>query len=255
MITLIDGILIVGATIILSLAGMLLVRRSVSLSTLEAHHGVAGAAYATIGVMYSIMLTFVVVAVWQQYNDADNHATQEANALVDLYYLTDALPEAERQRFQQTLLAYARVVVDEEWSTMSRGEASPRAVALITDLWQGYVRFEAKTAHHEALHAESLRRMDEMGEARRLRILDSRLTLPAVLWVVLIAGAVITVGFSYFFGVKSLAAQTLMTAALSVLIGMLLLLTYEFDNPFKGDTRVNPTAFELVLDQLAGTGR
>jgi hypothetical protein len=43
-----------------------------------------------------------------------------------------------------------------------------------------------------------------------------------VLWLVLIAGAVITLGYPAFFGSMNVAAQTLMTATLAALVALIL---------------------------------
>jgi hypothetical protein len=57
---------------------------------------------------------------------------------------------------------------------------------------------------------------------------------------VLIVGAVISVAFTYFFGVRSLAAQALMVSALAALIGLVLAAILALDLPFSGGISVSP---------------
>ena len=52
----------------------------------------------------------------------------------------------------------------------------------------------------------------------------ARVGLPRIVWVFLIASGVVTVAFSYFFGVRQVASQLLMTAALAGTIGAALVL-------------------------------
>jgi hypothetical protein len=68
-----------------------------------------------------------------------------------------------------------------------------------------------------------------------------------IMWAVLIAGAVVTVGFTYLFGFKQTIMQQLMIGSLSILIGLVLFLTVALDYPFKGGIVVQPEAFENAL--------
>jgi len=52
----------------------------------------------------------------------------------------------------------------------------------------------------------------------------------------------------------SLVAQGLMTAALAIVIASVLFVIVEFDRPFTGDIRVEPTTFEQLLVSMQGEG-
>jgi hypothetical protein len=71
----------------------------------------------------------------------------------------------------------------------------------------------------------------------------------------LVIGAVVTVGFSYFFAVEDGWIQGLMTASLATLVALLLLLEYQLDMPYRGVSAIEPTAMELVRTEIdAGLG-
>ena len=59
-----------------------------------------------------------------------------------------------------------------------------------------------------------------------------------------------TIAFTFFFGVESLRAQTVMTALLAVLIFFELLVVIVIDRPFSGAVKVPPTALAEVLADL-----
>ena len=56
-----------------------------------------------------------------------------------------------------------------------------------------------------------------------------------------------TIAFTFFFGMESLQAQTVMTALLALLIFAELLVVVAIDRPFAGAIRVQPKALEEVL--------
>ena len=89
-----------------------------------------------------------------------------------------------------------------------------------------------------------------MIEARRARLVKALGTVPGVIWVVLFGGAVLTIGFTFFFGTQNLRAQTLMTGALAMLILSGLLIIVAIDRPFSGTVKVQPDGLLEVIEDL-----
>ena len=253
--TLLQGVLITGGAVILSLGSMLLVRRRVALATLEAHQEVAGFVYAVVGVIYAVLLAFVVIVVWDQFEETKAHVEAEANALADLGRLASGFPAQDRQRLQHALLVYTRVVLDEEFPALRHGAASHRSASLVDDVWGAYRQVDPRTDREAALYTQSLARLTDFADARRLRLFDSGNDVPAMMWAVLGAGGVLTVGFSFLFGVQNVRAQAVIVGVLAAVIALQLVLIYALDSPFRGDFRVRPEPFEralMVLEREAG---
>jgi Protein of unknown function (DUF4239) len=237
------GFLFVAATVGLAIGGMLLVRRSVTLSTLESHNQVAGYIYSVVGVVYAVLLAFIAIVVWQQHTQVQSQVEQEANQLGDLYRNAQVFPEEVRTRLQNQIRAYSRSVVEKEWPAMAKGETSPDAWAAMNQLWRAYQQVEARNDHERLWYEKSLDQLDQLGDYRRLRMLSNRPAVPALMWVVLLATGIITIGFSFFFGTQNSNAQILMTAALSATIAFVLFLIWALNHPFLGLVRVEPAAF------------
>ena len=80
--------------------------------------------------------------------------------------------------------------------------------------------------------------------------------VPGIVWLVLFGGgAVVTIGFTFFFGTENIRAQAMMTGALSVLIFSGLLIIIAIDHPFAGSVKVGPEALVLVLKDFSGASR
>ena len=248
--------IVVGVSVLLALLGLAAVRRLVPHETRVAHTPVAGYVYATVAVIYGVILAQVVVAAWDEYKEAGSAAEREANALVDLLRLAEGFPAAEQEAVEQALVAYARAVIDEEWPAMGREEApSEEAKARLVDLWRAYERSEQGPAGESARFAASLDELEELDDARGARLLASRRGLPGLMWATLVVGAGLTVGFAYIFAVESRASHALMVVVLTALIALLLALVQDLNAPFRGGTRIAPDGFERVLrlaEQEAG---
>jgi len=68
-------------------------------------------------------------------------------------------------------------------------------------------------------------------------------SVPMILWLVLIAGAVITLGYPAFFGTMNVVAQALMTATLAALVALVLVPAILLDFPFTGDVVLSSAPF------------
>ena len=248
--TLILGVLVVGLSILLTHLGLRLVRRLVPLSVLETHHEVAGFIIGVLGAIYAVLLAFVVVIMWDQYGDARANVEQEANQLNDLSHLAQGFADPARERLLAAMRAYAASAMNDEWPAMAEGNDSPRTQAATDDLWRAYLEIDPQTNRENALYQESLSHLNNMSTSRRLRIYASRDDLPTVIQFLLWGGGLITIAFTYFFGVKSIRSQALMTAALAGVIAFILFLVIALDNPFHGYVRVTPEPLRQVLERL-----
>lgn len=237
------------AVVLVSLAvgALVLVRRRVGLPFLESHNEVAGHVYAVLGAIYGVLLAFVVATVWQRYVEAGEIVEREANAVADLYRSAAVYPPGMRQRARAHLKAYARLVPQQEWHGRSDSAGSTEAWRAYKALWRQYVAYSPVTARERIWHQQSVEHLNRLGDERRLRLLHSQPAIPPLLWVVLGAVGIVTVAFSYFFGVQSLWSHALMTGALAGVIGLILVLLIALERPFEGVARIHPHAFREVL--------
>jgi hypothetical protein len=98
--------------------------------------------------------------------------------------------------------------------------------------------------------SEMLRQLEVVTQARRARLVASQGAVPNVIWLVLVGGAVVTIGFTFFFGTESLRTQVVMTGFLAVLIFSELLIIVAIDRPFTGTVKVEPNALAAVLADI-----
>lgn len=241
------AILIVISSILLAVAGSYIVRRRVPYSTLKENNEVAGFVYSMVGVVYAVLLAFVVVVVWQQYSDTENIVQQEAGRISNLLRDAQVFPDSRRNRLQERLVAYAKAIVEDEWNTMSNGRPSSIASEAYERLWQAYYEIQPQTEREKVFYHESISRLNELNGNRQFRLLSSQSGIPSALWVLLIGGGIVSIAFTYLFGTKNAWGQALIVASLAGLIGFVLFLILSLDFPFTGDLRIEPEALQGVI--------
>ena len=80
-----------------------------------------------------------------------------------------------------------------------------------------------------------LEQLHGLDDARRERLLAAEEGGPTILWVVLILGGTITVGFTYLFGLENTWAHRLMVVTLAAVIGLVLFTIGAMEHPFSGE--------------------
>lgn len=246
------GVLVVSLALSIAVAGLLVVRRLTSLSLHEEHNAVAGFIYSVLGVAYAVVLGFVLISVWERYEMASERVDQEAAALVAVYFHANELPDSDRRHIQQLAKSYAQVVIDEEWPMMDDGQSSPHAWALMDQIRQSLQDVEHGTLDEQVVYDHGIARAHELSDARRLRLFEATARMPTILWIILLSGGVVTVGFTYLFGLTSTRVHTLMVVALTVVVTSILFTTYTLEHRFSGDTGLTPEAFEFDLQRFEG---
>ena len=88
-----------------------------------------GFTFNVVGVIYGVMLGFVLAAIWGQYTHTDEVATLEGVSLRNLHRNSYALPATNQVAIRAALIAHAHAVVEDEWQTLryrQDSRASPR---------------------------------------------------------------------------------------------------------------------------------
>ena len=245
------GLLIVALYILLSSAGLLLMRRFFSAHQFKLHNDIADPLFTALGTIYAVILAFMVIITWQSFDGSSKNAAREANYLADLYRDSTPLPAGFRRAVKAELKEYVAAIIGDEWPAMARGEKrSLKVEAAQQKLWDRYAGFQPKSETEAIFFNESVRKLNEASELRRQRLLDARSGLNGLLYFILIAGGLVTISFTLFFGTENFGPQLMMTSLLATLIGLTLFTIMSLDFPFTGEISIKPEVFQTVLATL-----
>ncbi|MCX5681783.1 MAG: DUF4239 domain-containing protein [Candidatus Omnitrophica bacterium] len=240
---------VVGGTVLFSVVGVLVVRHFVHHTKLKTHHDVADPILGALGAVYSILLAFVVVTVWQDFDKANMNVEAEANYLADLYRDAEAFAPDFQAKVGVLLRQYRSEVVNDEWKTMAKGEMSPKVEKLMRKVWTLYTTYQPRNSTEQSFFDESVRKLNLFREMRRQRLMDSRTGIPSLLWFTLIVEGFIAISFTFLFGTENFKAQIIMGGLLAVTISLILFTILSFDFPFTGNTSISSEPFvRLLLD-------
>lgn len=243
-----SGLLVVAIPTFISMLVPIWLRRSIGLDYLTSNNEVAGFKFAVLGVIYAVLVGFAVIVVWERFHDAETAVAEEAGAVAALYRLSAGVG-AEGVPLQDSLGAFVRATIDEEWPALSRGSISLKETRALNTLYAAALATPSQPRELVVL-PQILTQLNQLTAARRECVVLAEGVVPDVVWAVLALGAISTVGFTFFFGTRNLSAQVMMTGALAFMIFMGLLVILSINRPFTGQVSVTPEPLKLVLHEF-----
>jgi Protein of unknown function (DUF4239) len=237
---------------VVSVFGLYLVRILVPLERLKQNHEVAGFTFGVIGAFYGLLLAFVIVAAWERFDRADAEVQTEGVALTSLYRLAKGFTQPVAAEMQKAIRTYTHKLINVDWPDM----ANYRFVSFEDSmgpllLWQIVTNYRPKDdPRQEMLVDKSIDQLTQLSTAYSLRYLYSREDLPSVVWVVIYFGLIITIGFSYFFGLETFRSQALMCAIFASLLGLTIVAILELAHPYQGAVTVSDRPLRYALMRM-----
>ncbi|HET9030642.1 MAG TPA: DUF4239 domain-containing protein [Candidatus Aquilonibacter sp.] len=235
-------VVFIGGCCLLSAAGMYFVRHRYGNGEIT-HNDVAGPIMTTVGTVLAVLLTFMVVTVWQEYDAAAQGAASEAAEVADLYHESYALQDGFGTMLRAQILKYANLVVHDEWPLMKDGTYSRDADHLAVDIVDEVQLYQPKTMGEQNTQADALTHVHNFLDARRNRLFNNSESVPGLVWTMMIFVSAITIGFAYFFRVANRRMHFLMIMALGAVVGATFLMIAELDLPFRGPLQIQASGF------------
>ncbi len=240
------NILSIVGCVAASMAFLYLVSRTSSAPSRKESNDFTGAVVAVIGTTYAVILAFTLAGVWAMFQQAQANEEQEANALVNVFRIASQLQDPNAKAIEELCVRYADNAVDREWPAMEKEQMPPEGGEMINQFWRLAGQAQAH-AQPDAIAAYQL--MEELRgltQYRRIRVMQSRESLPGIIWAVLLAGGIITVVSACFFGVPNFRFHLLQVLVLSFLISLVLVAIADIDRPYQGMVRVEPEGFQVA---------
>ncbi|MBE7171985.1 MAG: DUF4239 domain-containing protein [Williamsia sp.] len=208
----------------------------------------AGLMFGAISLIYSLILAFVIVAVWTDYEDLTETIGKETYKLNEVMTHSSTLPDSIRHPLDKALKDYCTNVVTQEWE-LGEGEVSSFPVT-ITRMRMLLMHIQPGDKLQESVAAVILEDLNRISDLRRERLEHIRSHVPQVVWLILKAGSLILIVFSYFLEVPWIHMKRVYLFFLSSIMGMSLFLVDVLNDPFQGSVAVSKRPYEITLEKL-----
>jgi hypothetical protein len=237
--------LVLAACVVVTVGGHLAARALLLRSAPRQETELAATLMVVIAAFTGIMLAFSAVQAWQDYGDAEKAVAAEAAASSELYRDLTVYGEEGRPA-RQALAAYVRSVVDDEWPRMAKdGEMNQKTSDALVRVFNAMAAIEPSSARKTVIYGEAFKRLNEMVEHRRARLIAGQKVLPALFWLVVLIGSAIIVGYTVVWPATPM--NLLLVAGLGVSLGLIFVFILDVDRPFSGRVSVRPGELQRLL--------
>jgi hypothetical protein len=250
MLIVVHNLIVVSATVLASLCFMLGLNRVWSWEKRHAHNDLIGWQLSILGTTYAVILGFMLYAVWTTFEQAELNVGLEANAVVDIYRLADALPEPQRTQLKTLARSYVDMVINQDWPQMTKGQIPEKSAAINVEMWKTVVSVKSALPIENNAQEHLMSELGSIAQHRLTRILQSTTQLPNVLWCILLVGGGLTIVSACTFGTESVKLQALQVFCLSLLVSLSLVAISEIHRPFHGLIHVTDYAFRRALQSM-----
>lgn len=190
--------------------------------------------FSFLGTAFAVLLAFVVLEAFQNFNDARSSAEVEATNVVELSRYADYFPADDRDRLVGSLICYGRAVANVEWKLMETGQRSPVVQDWVERFEKAIRQLQPSGTAQSTVFLRLLEEDATRAEARRERLTEAARPLPGPVWFILILGAVLTIGIALLFADRreGFLVQASLMAAICALVTSGLLLVWFLDHPY-----------------------
>jgi hypothetical protein len=215
---------------------------------LQSSNEVAGILFGCISLIYSLILAFVIVAVWQDYENLDNTIQSETDKLNGIVAHTGTLPPELKKEFCKGIYTYCGEVAQQEW-TMRNPDTANRPSA-IPSLRHLLLVTPPQDKMQEKLFDVIDQDLSSVSELRRQRLAHAQSQIPSLVWLVLQAGSITLIIFFYFFNVSSMPLKRVYLSFLTGCIAMCMYLVYMLDHPFNSESGLSNKPFIYLQTEV-----
>jgi hypothetical protein len=224
-------------------------RKTVNIKVLRAHNEVTGFLYLSIASFYSLLLSFVVLIVWDQLNIINSNASKEGSSALGLYRDIKFYPDTiESKQLLGSYLDFVYNVVDDEFPLMKKMQGSDKTTQAFNLVFFHMERLKPSNPSQIQIVSEMFRHLNELAIYRGLRTSSLDTEIPAPMWLPIMLGAIITVFCAMLLDIEHLRMHIFLNGLLGVFIGMFLFTIILLDHPYTGELSIKPKSYQEIFE-------
>jgi hypothetical protein len=247
-------ILIVSFGALFAGVSTFLFRKYTNIKILRAHNEVIGFLYLSIASFYALLLSFIVLVVWDQLNETTGNVSKEGSSAMGLYRDIKYYPDTTNTKPLLTAyLDFVYNVVDDEFPKMEHMKISRKTPESLNRVFYIMERLDPKTPKQVQLVGEMFRHLNELSIYRGLRTTSMETEISPPMWLPIILGALVTLFCTMLLDIEHIKIHILLNCLLGAFIAMFMFIIIILDHPYSGKFGLKPKSYREIftLEQWA----
>jgi Protein of unknown function (DUF4239) len=201
-----------------------------------------------LGIIFGLLVGFVAVQVWNDFDKAKLAVATEASALRAVVLLGENLPDEQRTHLRALINRYIEEAVNREWPAMAHQRLTLGTLpTAMVEALQLTISLKPQDESQRIAQREMVSALHRAADARRQRIILSQSTVGPVKWA-----AILLQGLCALIGIAMVHSDNRLTCAIAVAlfatgIALSSLLIAAYGAPFSGEISVKPELLQQVI--------
>ena len=202
-----------------------------------------------LGILFALLVGFIAVEVWNNFDKAKLAVASEASALRAVVLLAGTFPDEQKIRIYALIDRHIDEAMNKEWPAMAQQQATLstlRANALIEALHE-VLTLKPADDRQRIAQPEMVKALESAPDARRQRIIVSQSAVGKVKWA-----GILLQGLCTLIAIAMVHSDNRLTSAIALTlfatgIALSLLLIAAYSRPFTGEISVKPDLLKQVI--------
>ena len=246
------AVAVFGVTYLIAAGVYLLVTKLAVNERAKAFKAVSPGMLPPLGILFALLVGFIAVEVWSNFDKAKAAVATEASALRDVVLLAGTFPDGQRTRVYALVNRHIENSVNNEWPEMAQQRATLAALPTpLIEVLHDSLALKPADDSQRATQPEMVQALHTALDARRQRIVISESALGMVKWVgILLQGLCTLIAIAMVHSDNRLTcAITLALFATGIALSVLLIAAYS--RPF---ISVGPELLKQVMASQSTIG-
>jgi len=241
-------VIFAAAYLVAACVYLLVVRLAVSDRGRRAFKTFSPGMLPVLGTIFALLVAFVAVQVWNDFDKAKLAVATEASALRAVDVFAETLPDEQRTQLRALMNRHIEEAVNREWPAMARERLT--LASLSTHLVQAQrltVLMKPQDESQRTAQREIVAALHRALDARRQRIIISQSEVGPVKWA-----AILLQGLCTLIAIAIVHSDNRLTCAIAVAlfatgIALSSLVIAAYSRPFTGEISVKPDLLQEVV--------
>lgn len=223
-------------------------QKFITVKILHSHNEVATPFFLGIASFYALLLSFIMLVVWERANETHSSVSKEGSSAMGLYRDIKFYPDTlVSQDLMKVYLNFVYNVVDDEFPAMEQMRLSDKTSDAFNRVFFKIEHLNPATPFQIQLVSEMYKNLNELATYRGLRITAMESEIAPALWLPIILGAILTILCSVLLDIGHKRMHLLLNGLLGAMIGAFLFIIILMDHPFTGSSGIKPKIYMHIF--------
>ena len=237
-------------TTIMSILGLIAFRKLFPNFLNKENNSVVSFSLGTVSLFSSVLISLIVINVWNSYTGVEQTVDLEAHYSEDFYRLAQGMPQPIQSQLINDIKQYIDIVVDEEWPAMTANKPiSDKGRQTLMHSNDLLLHFQTTNLSAANFQSKLIDKLGSLFDVRRDRIIATKGHVPSVIWLVMFISSFLTVAMCYLSTAESFTMHMISTGFVAASLAATLFLIVIFGHPFQGNMRIKLSNFISFKNQ------